>query len=340
MVNKWTAHILCAVLFSLLTCRGIGLATSSSDSQKAATDANACADKIRKLEAQIQRQPNDAETQFRLGICYTKMAKHPQAHKAFTMAFRSNPTYANLIAREYMKAGNEQLREGRIRQSRILFQKAMEYDPRLKTEIASEAFEQGRWLFDRGLYDLADERFAVANAMDDSYGKRICDMYFGLGSLVDHKKSLELYGIASWYCSDHNEEIGLRLLDIAKHHSSKEWAEIFKAEAAKYVRDDAIKTIFPEPSWKTVHAAAYEGRGFDALDSPRYHVHTVRFGEVVQDGDKIVVVTDGVFKIWNAGWDQCESQCEIIVKNSTPGNYFFIQGPKDKKIIVKVQRYY
>jgi len=340
MYKKWTFHILCGALFSFLVCSGIGLATSTSDSTKVTMDGNACADTIRKLEARIQNQPHDAETQFRLGICYTRRGKHPQAHKAFAMAFRSNPAYGNRVAREYMEAGNEQLREGQIRQSRILFQKAIEYDLHLKTEIANEAFQQGKRLFDRGVYDLADERFAVANAMDDSYRARICDMYFTLGSSVDHKRCLELYRIASWYCSHHNEEIGLRLLDIAKHHSSKEWTEIFKAEAAKYVSDDTIKTVFPAPSWKTVHASAYEGKGFDAVDSPQYHIRTVQFGKDVQDGDKIVVVTEGAFKIWDAGWDQCESQCEIIAKNRTPGNYFFIEGPKGKKTIVKVQRYY
>ena len=315
-------------------------AATASDSATIATTAKACTDTIKKLQARSHSQPLDAEAHFQLGVCYTKTAKNPQAHKAFAMAYRSNPAYGSRIARQYMEAGHEQLREGRIRQSRILFQKAIEYDSDLKTEIAKEAFQQGKWLFDQGLYDLADERFAVVNAMDDSFSTRICDMYFAMGSAVDHKQCLKLYSIAGWYCRNHHEEIGLRLLNLAKHHPSKEWTETFKAEAAKYVSDDTIKSVFPAPSWKTVHASSYKGRGLDASDRPQYHIRTVRFGKDIQDGDKIVVVTEGDFKIWNAGWDLCESQCEIIAKNTTPGNYFFIQAPKGKTIIVKVQRYY
>lgn len=333
-------RVLSGALFSVLICFSAGSATNTSDSTNATIDENACSDKIRKLEPGIQDKTHDAETLFELGICYIKTANYPQAHKYFALAFRANATYGDRIGRQYVEAGSEQLRDGQIRLSRILFQKAMEYNPRLKTEIADTAFRQGKWLFDQRLYELADERFAVANAMDDSHSAKICDMYYAIASSVDHKTCLELYRLASWYCSHHNEEIGLRLLDIAKNHSSKEWTEIYKAEAAKYVSDEAIKAVFPAPSWKTVHASLYEGKGFDASNSPQYHIRTVQFGKDVQDGDKIVVVTEGGFKIWDAGWDQCESRCEVIAKNRTPGNYFYIEGPKDKKIIVTVQRYY
>ena len=81
------------------------------------------------------------------------------------------------------------------------------------------------------------------------------------------------------------------------------------------------------------------GKGFDAGDSPEYHIRTVRFGKDVLDGDKIIVESEGGFKIWDAGWDQYESKHEFLSKGRTAGEYFYVEGPKDKRIIVKVQRH-
>ena len=96
----------------------------------------------------------------------------------------------------------------------------------------------------------------------------------------------------------------------------------------------------PSPSWKTVHASVYVGKGFDAINRPQYHIRTIQYGKDVKDGDKIVVVTEGTFKIWDAGWDQCETQREVMARNRTAGDFFYVEGPKDKKITVMVQRYY
>jgi tetratricopeptide (TPR) repeat protein len=331
------------ILETLLFCfvfSGIGLAKNDTGKAKTAMETSARSEKFIKLKQRIKENPNDAKALFQLGACYIKAGKHAQANKFFARAKRFNPTYDNRIGQEYAKAGNKQLQDGRIRQARILFQKAISFTPGMRIDIAKGTFLQGKRLFDQGLYEMADERFAITNSLDDAYGTRICNMFFTLGNSLDAKKSIVLYRLASWYCSDHNEDIGLRMLKIAKNQTSKEWTAIYKEEAAKYVSDETVRAVFPNPSWKTVHASIYKGKGYDDGDSPEYHIRTVRFGKDVLNGDKIVVESEGGFKIWDAGWDQYESKYEFLSKDRTAGDYFYVEGPKEKKIIVKVQRYY
>ena len=333
-----TAYKVLGVVLLSFALSGVGLA-KNGDKEKTATETNPCSKKIMALKERIQNKPNDAHALFQLGACYVKTEKYSRAHKYFTKAVRSNPTYKNGTARLYAEAGYDQLQSTQIRQAKILFQKAISFHSDIRLDIAKGVFLQGRRFFDRGLYDLADERFALANSLDDAYGKKICDMFFYRGNSLDTKRAIALYRLTSWYCSDHNEDIGLRMLKTAKDHYSKEWQAIYKDEATKYVSDETIQAVFPNPTWKTVHASVYVGKGYDSIDSPEYHIRTVRFGKEIRNGDKIIVETEGDFKVWNAGWDQYESKCEILAKERTSGEYFYLEGPKDKRIIVKVQRY-
>lgn len=289
---------------------------------------------INSLKKRINLKPADAEACFQLGICYTKTANFRGADDLFGRAVRLNPEYGYQVGRQYMKTGCEELEKGHIDACRILFQKAIQYQPDLKEGIAKKAFSQGKGLFNQGQYQSADGRFSVANYFDGSFGNEICNMYFELGNSADDTRCVDFYLLANWYCHTHDEEIGLRLLQIAKRHSSKERKDKYKSEAARYVSKETIETVFPPPSWKTVHASTYIGKGYDNNDSPRYHVPTVEFG------DKIIVETDGTFRIWDAGWDEYIYRCEIISKNRATGGSFYVQGPKDKKITVTIQRYY
>jgi tetratricopeptide (TPR) repeat protein len=292
------------------------------------------------LKKGINLKPADAEARFQLGICYIRTGNFSGADDLFGRAVRLNPKYGYLVGMQYMKAGSEELEKGHIGKSRILFQKAVQYQPDLKEGIAKKAFSQGKRLFDQGQYQSADGRFSVANCFNGSFGNEICGMYFELGNSADDTRCIDFYLLANCYCNTHNEEIGLRLLQIGKRHSSKQWRDKYKSEAARYVDKETIETVFPPPSWKTVHASTYIGKGYDNNDSPRYHVSTVEFGKQVKFGDKIIVQTDGTFRIWDAGWDEYIYRCETISRNRATGGYFYVEGAKDKKITVIIQRYY
>jgi tetratricopeptide (TPR) repeat protein len=277
---------------------------------------------------------------YRLGLCYLHTARLGEAQQSFATTETLNETYSERIAKAYLERGYEELDAGNTRKSQIFFQKALKHQPALKKEIAKEAFRQGKHLFDRGEYDTADEKFSVASSFDDSLAGEICDMYFRLAGSVDDTLCIPLYSIASWYSNTHNEEIGLRLLQIARNCPLQEWQEKYKSEAVKYLGEEAVRAAFPEPSWKVAHASTYAGKGYDDANSPEYHIRTVQFGREVLAEDRIVVEGQGLFRIWDAGWKDCQSHCEIVPEDKTNGEYFYVEGMKGKQITVHVQRFH
>ena len=297
-------------------------------------------DAIKLLKIELKKDPGNAETHFQLGTCYVSTGYYAEADKLFLNSIRLNPDYTQKVGILYLNIASKELKKGNIRKSRILYQKAIKAQDDLEKVAAKEAFRQGERLFYEGKYNPADARFSVANSLDNSYADKICDMYFDIGNSLYGQRCLNFYSIAAWYCKKHNEEIGIRLLEIAKSHTSKDSIEKFKSEASKYVSKETIETVFPNPSWKTVHTFSYIGKGCTDSNDLKYQLPTVKFGEHVKSGDRLVVEADGAFKIWDAGWEEYVSRCEIIFKNTIQGEYFYVQGPKDRRIVVKVQRYY
>ena len=294
---------------------------------------------IHLLKQILEAHPNDTKARLRLGTCYVRTGYYAQAHQLFSTVTKTDASLRKQVALIYLDAGAKKLMAGHTRKARILLEKVVKWEPELRKTAAAEAFRQGERLFYAGKHDAADERFSVANSLDDTYGKRICDIYFEHGNALGETACLEYYRVAAWYCRSHNEAIGLRLLRMAKTHSSKEVVETLKGEAARYVSADTIESVFPSPSWKTIETRSYIGKGVGPTNDRRYHLATVRFGETVHRGDKLVVEADGTFKIWDAGWEKHESRCELIITNPIAGDYFYVQGQKDRRLIVSVQRY-
>ncbi len=338
--NQDLASLFRTVLLLILVCSNTAFAKNPVNKAEGFTQKGKFINAIKLLKKELKEDPGNAEIHFQLGTCYVNTGYYAEADKLFLSSIRLNPDYAKKVGILYLNVANEELRKGDIRKSRILFQKAIESQHDLRTVAAKEAFHQGERLFNAGKYNQADARFSVANSIDDSYADKICDMYFDLGNALYGQRCLNFYRIAAWYCSKHNEEIGIRLLRIAKSHTAKESIEKFKSEAANYVSRETIETVFPNPSWKTVHTYSYIGKGFTNNNDIKYQVPTVKFGEQVKSGDRLVVEADGAFKIWDAGWEEYITRCEIIFKNMIQGEYFYVQGPKDRRIVVKVQRYY
>lgn len=303
--------------------------------------ASACSvDRIRELKVDSAESPRDATVALELGKCSLQMGYYAQAHSALSRALRLDDRLAGQVAQFYVDSASGALRNGKIRQSRIFFQKAIQADPRFRKKAAKEAFRQGEALFREGKPEAADARFSIANSLDDTYGKRISNIYFNKGNRVKGTACLDFYRIAAWYCRDHNEAIGLRLLNMAKDHPSDETAKILKSEAARYIGAETVEAVFPSASWKTLQTRSYIGKGVGNGNNREYQVPTVRFGDPVLPGDKLIVETDGTFKIWDAGWEEHESRCEIVVQTTISGEYFYVQGQKDRIVVVTVQRYH
>jgi len=338
--NQDLASIFSTVLLLILISSNTAFAQNPVNKAEEFMQKEKFINAIKLLKKELKEDPENAEIHFQLGTCYVSTGYYAEANKLFLGSIRLNPDYAKKVGILYLNVAIKELRKGNIRKSRILFQKAIKSNDGLRKVAAKEAFHQGERLFYAGKYNQADARFSVANSIDDSYADKICDMYFDLGNSLPEQKCLNFYSIAAWYCRKHDEEIGIRLLKIAKSHTSKESVEKFKSEAAKYVSKETIETVFPNPSWKTVHTYSYIGKGCTNNNDIKYQIPTVKFGEQVKPGDRLVVEADGAFKIWDAGWEEYVSRCEIIFKNTIQGEYFYVQGPKDRRIVVKVQRYY
>jgi len=331
---------LCAAFLFVVSCPGYGKEKADLKIIEKYVREGRHGTAIALLQEVQEETPKDPDVHYWLGLCYLHTTQLSQAEQSFATTETLNEIYAERIAKAYLECGFKELDGGNTRKSQILFQKALRHQPALRKEIAKEAFRQGKRLFDRGQYDAADEKFSVANSFDDSVAGEICDMYFQLGNSVDNMGCLALYSIASWYSNTHNEEIGLRLLQVARNHTSKEWQEKYKSEAVKYIGEEAVRVAFPEPSWRVANAFAYTGKGYDDANSPEYHIRTVRFGREVVAGDRIVVETEGSFRIWDAGWEDCESHCVIVPEDKTNGEYFYVEGMKGKRITVQIQRYH
>jgi tetratricopeptide (TPR) repeat protein len=331
---------LCAAFLFVVSGPGYGKGKTDLKTIEKYVQEGRHAKAIELLQEARDEAPKDPDVHYQLGLCYLHTAQFSQAQQSFAATETLDETYAERIAKAYVERGHKELDAGNTRKSQILFQKALERQPALRKEIAQEAFRQGKRFFDRGQYDIADEKFSVANSFDDSLAGEICDMYFQLGNSVDNMRCLALYSIASWYSNTHNEEIGLRLLQVARDSPSKEWQEKYKSEAVKYIGEEAVRSAFPEPSWRVAHASAYTGKGYDDANSPEYHIRTVRFGREILPGDRIVVETDGSFRIWDAGWQECNSPCVIVPENKTNGEYFYVEGMQGERITVRIQRYH
>ena len=97
------------------------------------------------LEKEINDDPTNAEAHFQLGICYINQSNYSGADERFASAVRLKPDYGYEIGKEYMKAlefyvAKEGISLEKTALVESLSDKAVEYDPGLKKEIAKKLF--------------------------------------------------------------------------------------------------------------------------------------------------------------------------------------------------------
>lgn len=309
--KPWFVLVVCIAL--LLTYGSTSSALFNSDVTKAKEfmAAGMYPQAIELLDKRINDKPTDAEAHFQMGICFINTGKYGQADKRFGSAVRLRPDYGYKIGEQYKKIGTADLKKGRLRQALGLFRKAVEYQPNLKKTIAEKCYQKGKSYLDNYRSDAADDLFSLSRSYDPSMTGKI-------------NNAETIYGN--------------KLLHIAKGKPKKERKKYID-EASKYLDRKTIDELFPPPSWQTIHTSTHIGKGFDDKDSSQYHIETVEHGKNFVYGDKIVVETDGDFKIWNGRWERHENRYEIICKSKKGGGFFYVEGPKDKEITVKIERF-
>jgi len=201
---------------------------------------------IELLNKRINDKPTDAEAHFQLGVCYINTGNYSRADQRFGSAVKLKPDYGYQIGGKYKKVGDEALNKGNTGRAQSLYQKAVQYQPDLKSGIVKETFSQGKGFFDKGQYDLADNVFSVEIAFDASFSQEICDMYFNLGKSADAEQGIDLFHRAKNYSSSHNQEIGQKMVELAKADGvSNADKKRYKEEVGRYLDKAEMKKAFP-----------------------------------------------------------------------------------------------
>jgi len=90
---------------------------------------------VHALETGIQEKPKDHEAHWMLGKLYLERGSYSSAETRFNSAVLLNSSYGSGLGNLYKNAGSKVLSIGKIKQAFLLFNKAINYDPKLKNSI-------------------------------------------------------------------------------------------------------------------------------------------------------------------------------------------------------------
>ena len=193
------------------------------------------------LEEVIHGNASDAEAQFLLGVCYINQRYLGPAYRRFANAIELNPDYGYQIGKEHKKAGDLALKKGseatsldlkrrENSQALYLYNKALEYTPSLRKEIAQS-------LFERGKKDESDHFFSLAISYDRSVViENIADYYYGKSKRPPIERRVKYLKLANKHSNGKfNAQLGEVLLKMANYQNSMETRKGYVEEASKYV---------------------------------------------------------------------------------------------------------
>jgi len=276
-------------------------------------------DVISVLEAQIQLKSDDAKAYFMLGNIHLRLNNFAGADKEFLAAVTFRPAYRNEVAKKYFDLGLASLKmyrpiSGLIRPKNSkevdkaisFFTQAVKYQTSMVKSVADSCFRAGKDCLTLSQLDTAKKLFAFAKR-DTSLVKQI---------QVEETK------------------YGERILAEAKEELSEDKRQV----AIRYLGQEKVNAEFPPKDWVVVFTAEYIGKGYDSNDSKQYHIPTVKFGEVIRYGDKIILKTSGEFKVWDGVWEKHLDSAEIKSRNKT-GGIFFIEAQDGEAVILEIQRF-
>ena len=202
------------------------------------------------LDKRINEKPTDAKAHFKLGVCYVHTSNFGWADARFVSSVKLDPEYGFRIGGEYKAAGSEALQKGNINRAGKLFGKAVEYQPNLKGGIAKEVMAVGK-------ASMSDSSLSLAYSLNPANGKEICGLYFTAGNNVSGRTAIDFYRKASMFGNDHREEIGKRLVALAKAGGTgKDLTNEYKEAAKGYISDAAWNEAFP-PDYKIYPRGTY-----------------------------------------------------------------------------------
>jgi len=231
----------CTIAVLLVALVGCSIFKSDVDKAREFIQASMYPQAIALLTKKIEEKPTNAEAHFLLGVCFINTGKPADGEEEFRKAVGFKSDYGRDIGKEFLKAAKTSLsKKSAIPLTQHLFSKAIEYEPNTRQSVAKELFTEGKNFAASAHYEDLDIRFMIASSIDGSLKNEICSVYYGLGNSATGKESFWFYRRAQQYCQSYNQEIGQRLLVMAKNVPSKEESDQYVQEASKYVSKAAI----------------------------------------------------------------------------------------------------
>lgn len=210
------------------------------------------------LEGITSKSPGNtnALAQYELGICYSMLAaiENGQAYTSmaeerFKSAIKLDPKYGHKIAGIFEQAGKDAISMKRFSDARILYRKAVEYQPALQQKIADQLYKDGERFVLSGMRGEEDGRFMVAGSLSAKTADQICKLYTNLGDKADDDSCPLFYMKGRDFCQGYNEKTGQRLIAIAqklaKQPGREEQTKLYKQVAAIFVGDQFVENQIP-----------------------------------------------------------------------------------------------
>jgi len=226
------------------------------------------------------------------------------------------------------------------------FQAAITFRSAYRAEVGKKFYSAGLTLLNKGEVDWAKDLFQRTLKLDPAQAKAIATAcltaakrYFAVSQPEKAEKLLPLILSDKTLVSQFQAErtkYGEKILAEAKKELSEEKRQV----AIRYLGRERVDTEFPPKQWVVVFSKEYIGKGYDDNDSKQYHIPTVRYGEVIEYDDKIIVKTSGEFRVWDDGWETHTDYYEVRSRNRKEvGGLFGIEVQKGETAILEIQRF-
>jgi len=185
------------------------------------------------FQVRTEKDSGDADSWYWWGVCLVKQGY--QADEMFLKAVGLKPKYNESIAPLYRQEAEAFMQKSRTDTAIMLFDKAIEWNKSLKSDIAQS-------FFDAGQYDMAVR-------YNSGLADKAADIFYEKGEAVSGEASLSYYRKAVTYSSKYIEAIKAKLLDISK--------TMFEEKDIRFWRDAAAEFGSIPPDFKIYEPGTY-----------------------------------------------------------------------------------
>lgn len=202
------------------------------------------------LEKEVNSNPTNAEAHYELGTCYAFQGQLPLAEQRFKSAVQLKPDYGHKIGTIFKVAGKQALDNGLTNEANSLFVKMLEYQPKLRGDLAKELYADGEKLVNQKIYGPENGYFTVAVALNNALRENVCQIYNKLGDEAANDNCISYYIKSKTFCDLTNERARNRLMDITRNilktPGQEEEGRIYKEKLSQYVDKDYIERELPD----------------------------------------------------------------------------------------------